>query len=167
MYSINTWNNVAAGLSNCNTATPCFGDYPQVSAEMQRRRTEKKQIENSIHCCGLFFLSSHHPFRGLSSGNEKKKRKQIGANVDSIWVTTNQFSQRSRTSFSYAGVLITAFAVSNLIAGGAQTPFQTGSTALASLKPMVVSGPTANYPSGCVLVIDSNVFRERGRTRGK
>ena len=32
VYRINTWNNVAAGLSNCNAQTPCFGDYPQVSA---------------------------------------------------------------------------------------------------------------------------------------
>lgn len=31
VYRINSWNNVAAGLSGCNAQTPCFGDYPQVS----------------------------------------------------------------------------------------------------------------------------------------
>lgn len=37
--------------------------------------------------------------------------------------------------------------------GGTQTPFQTGSTAIASVKPMVVSGPTANYPSGTMYLL--------------
>jgi hypothetical protein len=73
--------------------------------------------------------------------------KQIGANADSIWITSNQFAQ-SGSQLNFAGTLITAFAVSNLVAGGTQTPFQTGTTAIASVKPIVVSGPTENYPSG-------------------
>jgi hypothetical protein len=74
--------------------------------------------------------------------------KQIGANADSIWITSNQFPQSGSQLLNFAGTLITAFAVSNLVAGGTQTPFQTGTTALFSVKPIVVSGPTANYPSG-------------------
>ena len=73
--------------------------------------------------------------------------KQIGANADSLWITTNQFAQTG-SSLPFAGTLITAFAISSLVAGGTQTPFQTGTTAVASVKPIVVSGPAANYPTG-------------------
>ena len=63
--------------------------------------------------------------------------------------------------------------MSNLVAGGTQTPFQTGSTAVGSVKPMVVSGPTANYPTGSVMVffrmfLDRETEKEiDGKERGR
>lgn len=98
----------------------------------------------------LFFSSQHLPPASSSLfKNHKKHHSQIGASAESIWVTSNQFSQ-SGNNLNFAGTLLTALSVSNLVAGGTQTPWQTGTTAMASVKPMVVSGPSASYPSGCV-----------------
>lgn len=60
-------------------------------------------------------------------------------------------------------MLLTALSISNLVAGGTQTPFQTGTSAIGSVKPMVVSGPAASYPSGCVFV--SRFYKESAKER--
>lgn len=109
--------------------------WKAAGVEREQKGREKQKKHASRVDFFHFFFHISRPFSSFLPLFFSK----IGANENSIWISSNQFFQ-ANNQLTFAGVLITAFSVQNLVAGGTQTPFQTASTSIASVKPMNVAG---------------------------